>query len=117
MSRQIVNYHNSSVYFSTNIDLIIRKKIQCCINIPYIFGFNKYLGLLALFVRSNRTQMGYILYRVQAKIQRWSFKFLSMARKEVCLKLMACVMPNFTMQCFFFPIGLWDDSENALQNF
>lgn len=48
VSRQVVNYQKLSVYFSSNIDPVIRKEIQQCLGIIAHIGLISMLHLVGL---------------------------------------------------------------------
>lgn len=71
VSRQVVNYQKLSVYFSSNIDPVIRKEIQQCLGIHCTYRFDKY----APFGRFKRTELNYILdrYTLRSNIDHINF--------------------------------------------
>ncbi|KAM0984898.1 hypothetical protein COP2_012518 [Malus domestica] len=47
----------------------------------------------------------------------WVEQFLSQAGKEILIKVVAMVLPNYAMSCFKLPIGVCRDVEKAIRNY
>lgn len=55
--------------------------------------------------------------KVGRKLLGWKEKMLSMGEKEILIKVVAQVVPTYTMSCFLLPKGLCDDLESMMHNF
>ncbi|KAM0970835.1 hypothetical protein ACFX1S_018997 [Malus domestica] len=55
---------------------------------------------------SKRAALGYIRERISKKIKGWKASHLSMARREVLIKVMALAVLAYPMTCFKFPTTL-----------
>ena len=47
----------------------------------------------------------------------WKEKLLSIGGREILIKVVAQVVPTYTMGCFLLPKGLCDDIEGMMRNF
>ena len=65
-----------------------------------------YLGLPMAIGRTENQVFGYIKSTMTNKLKGWKSKMLSLARKEVLIKLVILAMPNYAMACFKLRKGL-----------
>lgn len=56
-----------------------------------------YLGIPALWGKSKREAMKFIMERVKARAQSWKHKLLLMAGKEVMVKAVLQALPAYVM--------------------
>ncbi|CAL5413426.1 unnamed protein product [Camellia sinensis] len=102
-TRQYVNFDKSSVQFSLNVPFPLHSSIR------QLSGFRetpvdaKYLGLPTFWRRSKAEAYGFIIERVQAKLQGWKLKLLSHAGRETLIKAVVQAIPSYAMTCFLFP--------------
>lgn len=60
----------------------------------------KYLGLRVVFGRSKKGIFELVVERVWKKIKGWKEKFLSKAGKELLIKVVAQVIPEYVKNCY-----------------
>jgi hypothetical protein len=63
--------------------------------------YEKYLGLLALVVRSKLKAFAKIQECVQKLLDGWNERFLSQASKEILIKAVIQAIPTYNMSIFF----------------
>jgi hypothetical protein len=79
--------------------------------------YEKYLGLPALIVRSKENAFKGLKERIAKKLQGLNERFLSKAGREVLIKVVAQVIPSFTMSCFSLSRTFCDDIDAMIANF
>lgn len=70
---------------------------------------SKYLGLPSLIGRNKKADFNYIKDRLWKKLNSWRGRVLSGARREIMLKSVAQVVPNYGMSIYLF-LESWVDS-------
>jgi hypothetical protein len=82
-----------------------------------ILVYDKYLALPSI-VSKNRTQaFPSIKDRVCKRLNDWKLKFLSLAGKEVLLKVVVQVVPTYSMSIFLLPKTLCKELNSMMQRF
>nr|GEZ05724.1 reverse transcriptase [Tanacetum cinerariifolium] len=81
-SGQVINYENSKISFSANVDIHMRTRIIECLNVRKVVHQNKYLGLPSVIGRSKKVVFQAILDKIKKKLCGWKEKTLSIAGKE-----------------------------------
>lgn len=77
----------------------------------------KYLGLPSMIGRSKKQVFNEIKEREGKKLMGWKEKLLSIKGREILIKVMAQVLPTYTMGCFLLPKSLCDDIDGMIRNF
>ena len=77
----------------------------------------KYLGLPSLMGRNKKASFSDIKDKLSKKLAGWKGKLLSKAGKEVLIKVVAQVIPTYTMSCFKIPDSLCDDLTSMIWQF
>ena len=67
----------------------------------------KYLGLPSVIRKSKIQVFAKIKEKVAKKLSGWKEKMLSLGGKEILIKVVAQVIPTYTMNYFLLPKGLW----------
>ncbi|CAL1397005.1 unnamed protein product [Linum trigynum] len=88
-SGQQVNPHKSELSFSPNVRQGRRKELADLLNMKVVDHHQKYLGLPTIIGRSKKQAFGYLVDQVRAKVKVWKGKLLSVAGKEVLIKVVA----------------------------
>ncbi|BFG16870.1 hypothetical protein CerSpe_031440 [Prunus speciosa] len=79
--------------------------------------FGKYLGITADFCASKKKVFEDVRNKVSTRLTGWAEQYLSMAGKEVLLKVVAMALPNHAMSCFKLPVGLCKELERECANY
>lgn len=80
-------------------------------------GTGKYLGLPKNFGRKKRDIFASLVDRIRQRSNRWTSRFLSVARKLILLKSMLAAMPTYSMSCFKLPLSLCKQIQSVLTRF
>lgn len=99
-SGQDVNLSKSSIFFGSKTKSRTKRKIVDAFGIQCKEGFRKYLGLQADFGHSKRVVFEEVRDKIESRMAGWAEQFLSPAGKEVLVKSVAMVVPNYAMSCF-----------------
>ena len=96
-SRKLLNKQKTSLFFSQNIDPATQEAIKTLFGAQVIKQHETYLGLPSLIVRSKTNTFAHLKEKVAKKLARWKEKLLLAAKKEVLIKVIAQVVPTYTM--------------------
>ena len=77
----------------------------------------KYLGLPMVVTRIKQQLFGYIRDNIQQRLQKWKYRLLSTAGKEIMLKSVALAMPTYTMSCFKLSKKLCKEINSTMANY
>lgn len=76
-----------------------------------------YLGLPTIWKRSKKEVLAFMNDRIKKKIQNWKLNTLSLAGKEVLIKVVAYAIPTYPINCFLFPITFCREIDTLIVNF
>lgn len=107
----------SSLYFGANCSRTRRKNLASCANIKGQYDFGKYLGIIADFGASKKAVLERVREALEGRINGWAEQFMSPAGKEILIKAVAMVLPNYVMLCFKLQVGLCKELEMAIAKF
>lgn len=114
---QTVNFQNSSICFSPNIDQALVTNIKNVFGIEVVEHHAKYLGLPSSISRNKRGIFAPICTRVSGVVARWKDKLISAAGKEVLIKSVAQAILNYTISLFRLPKGIIEDIHGLYRDF
>ena len=116
-SGQKINTNKSSVFFSVNI--LEEKKIETLdiLGLMQDSRHSKYLGFPSIIGKTKIEVFAGIKERVGRKLSGWKEKILSIGGREILIKVVAQVIPTYTMSCFQLPKGLCDEIESMTRKF
>ncbi|CAI0386228.1 unnamed protein product, partial [Linum tenue] len=103
VSGQKVNLHKSSVTFSRNISSDDAAAITNLLGVAESTLEDRYLGLPTHIARSKQATFQFIEDKLVSRLHQWKSKALSLAAKEILLKSVANVLPNYAMLSFRIP--------------
>lgn len=110
---RITTYHQqnviarSSFFFSQNTTNEKRGEFLSILGPMQDSRHGKYLGLPYVIRKSKIQVFAKIKGKVAKKLLGWKEKMLSLGGKEILIKVVAQVIPTYTMNCFLLPKGLW----------
>lgn len=116
-SGQRVNLDKSELFSSGNISDERRQDLGSQLGAQTVEQYSKYLGLPTLVGRSKTQVFRSIIEMVLSRLKGWKEKLLTKAGREILLKTVAQVIPNYAMSCFLFPRGLCSEMEKAIAQF
>ena len=110
---RITTYHQqnviarSSFFFSQNTTNEKRGEFLSILGPMQDSRHGKYLGLPSVIRKSKIQVFAKIKEKVAKKLSGWKEKMLSLGGKEILIKVVAQVIPTYTMNYFLLPKGLW----------
>lgn len=99
-SRQKINFHKSSLYFSGNTANSVRVEIINIIQIQRKTTIGKYLGINNIICWRDPTNTKDNELKIKNKLAGWKANTLSKAGRITLIKANLCGMPNHMMSCF-----------------
>ena len=117
VSGQQLNRAKTSIFFTKNTSMGMRRRIQDYFQVPEIKNHEKYLGLPSFVGRSKSASFGEIKGQVWRRMNGWKEKFLSQAGCEVLIKAVAQSIPTYSKSCFKLPESLCNDLNTMFSNF
>lgn len=78
---------------------------------------DRYLDLSIVLWRNRLEKISYIKDRLQKKLKGWKGKLLSVAGKEILIKVVGQSLPIYSMNCFLLPKSFCEDLQCILCRF
>lgn len=103
--RQCVNRQKSDIIFSRNTLARVQHEVAEILNIQNSGLLSKYLGLPIEWGRSKSRALNFLKEKIKKKIYGWQNHFLSMAGREVLIKVVVQAIPSFVISSFKLPKG------------
>lgn len=116
-SGQAVNYRKSSIIFSPNTNIEERREMCTNLEVEEVDKPGKYLGMPMSIGKNKRAVFGFLVEKIDHKLQGWANKELSKQGKLTLLKSAAQSIPNFWMSLFLLPHSICDDIEKLMNGF
>lgn len=116
-SGQVLNKEKFAIFFSSNTGLIDKILIREAGGAVMEGSYEKYLGLPLVVGRSKYQTFRGVKERVWRKISNWKNSFLSVAGKEVLIKVFLQVVPTYTMSVFLLPKRLCNELNSTFAKF
>jgi len=102
-SGQLINYHKSTLTFSSNATTHQKNIVTSIFHIPHRASLGKYLGCPIFQGRPSKTNFKDIIDKATAKLQGWKTNCLSNAGRAILIQSHLESIPAHTMQCFQIP--------------
>jgi hypothetical protein len=99
-SGQLVSEGKCSIYFSPNVDVLVKADMCTELNIMTEALSDRYLGLPAMVGMDQSENVLFLLERIIARLEGWKEKQCSMGAKEILLKAVIQSIPVFAMAVF-----------------
>ncbi|GJM91026.1 hypothetical protein PR202_ga07361 [Eleusine coracana subsp. coracana] len=115
-SGQKLSVEKSSIFFSENTRVEVRAEVCEILNIMTESLSDKYLGLPVLVGTDRSDFFKHLVDRVQARINGWKEKLLSMGGKEVLIKSVAQAVLVYAIMVFKIPQSVCKGIQDALRN-
>ncbi|XP_074377017.1 putative mitochondrial protein AtMg00310 [Apium graveolens] len=116
-SSQQINRGKSTVFFSSNVIPYNKQNVCYALNIKEADNSSKCLGFPNILGRNKAVVFGYLRDKVKDTIQRWNDKKVSKQSKEILIKMVAQMLPSFSMNVFLLPLELTRDIEKCMAKF
>ncbi|XP_050900100.1 uncharacterized mitochondrial protein AtMg00310-like [Lathyrus oleraceus] len=82
-----------------------------------VIDHSRYLGLPVVLGRSKKEVFSFVVERNWKRMKGWKEGFLSKARKEVLIKVVAQAIPSYIMSSFKHPKGVCSEIERLMARF
>ena len=97
ISEQSLNHGKSALYFAPSTSAYLRQQVKCILNVKSAKGPSKYLGMPLINGRVTKHLFNDLISKIDAKLNVWYIRFLSMAGKTVLLNSTLQSMPFYSM--------------------
>ena len=114
---QQLNWDKTLLFCSRNTQANIQERIKQLFGAKIIKQHEKYLGLPSLIGRYKRNIFQQLIERLTNKLSGWKEKLLSNVGNETLIKVIAQVIPAYTMSYFLLPNSLCDEMTCMVRNF
>ncbi|KAL0004819.1 hypothetical protein SO802_012380 [Lithocarpus litseifolius] len=116
-SGQQLSHEKTASFFSHNTPLAIQNTIKNRFGAEIIQQHETYLGLPSLVGKGKCNTFRQLKERLDNKLSGWKEKLLSHASKEILIKVVAQVIPMYTMSVFLLPNSLCDEMTSMVRQF
>ena len=116
-SGQLVNYHKSTLTFSSSANASHRQVAAGIFNITHSDSLGKYLGCPVFQKRPNSTTFSELIDKAMNKLVGWKAKCLSKVGRSVLIQSHLESLPAHTMQCFQLPAGVGNNIDKFNHEF
>lgn len=116
-SGQLINFDKSNIIFASNVPQESQEEICQLTGINRAPSNVNYLGLPSSWGKSKAEPYSFLIEKMFSKLQWWKSKLLSLAGREVLLKVVAQAIPLYAMPCFAFPKHFCDKLNSYICNF
>lgn len=116
-SGQLVNNQKSSVFFGGNVPEVLSRELTDILGIVKVGDPESYLGVLAIWGKSNKSGLAYVKETLLGKFQGWKQSLLSQAGREVLIKAVAQAILAYPMNLFKFPTTLCNEFDAMISQF
>ncbi|XP_059629898.1 uncharacterized protein LOC132272835 [Cornus florida] len=116
-SRQQVNFSKSSIFFSRNVPMPLRRSFSHALGLPLSGFHSRYLGVPAILGRSKRDVFQFLLTNIQDRLSFWKAKAMSTGGEAVLIKAVLSALPTYVMSSFKLPITMCQDLMKCIRSF
>lgn len=97
MSGQMVSQEKTSLFFSKNVDVVTRRRLERMSGFNTTQAMGKYLGIPLLGRAPKRQDFHYLIEKVNHKLSGWKATHLSFAGRVTLARSVIQAMPTYTM--------------------
>lgn len=108
-SGQKVSESKTHIFFSKNVDSVIKNRICHVSGFQVTNDLGKYLGVPILHEKVNRRSFQFILDKVDQRLSNWKVKTLSFAGRLTLTKSVVQSLPQYVMQSAYLPNHLCEE--------
>lgn len=106
-SGQEINFHKSSLCFAKKHSEDTKRIICNILGMNRMSPTDRYLGLPSFWRRFKVEALNFILERMKFKARSWKQNILSMAGREILIKVILSSIPSYMMYYILFPASFW----------
>ncbi|KAL4285172.1 hypothetical protein GQ457_16G011850 [Hibiscus cannabinus] len=112
-----VSIAKTTIHFSKNVDVVLRKDICGFFGFQEVSDLGKYLGVSILHKRVTKATYRFLIQKVQDKLSGWKTKSLSLAGRIVLAKVVLAAIPPYVMRTAWLPKNVCVEIERIIQLF
>ncbi|GLT63476.1 hypothetical protein SLA2020_360390 [Shorea laevis] len=116
-SGQSINQEKSKVLFSGNVNSSTRQDICQILGYVETLSLGKYLGFPISPRKIKKSDCGFIVDKVRAKLTGWKANMLSFAGRATLVSSVLASIPNYYMQGMFLPASIQNELDTISRNF
>ena len=116
-SGQTINKHKTSLFFSKNTSIEVKREIRQLLGARVMNECDKYLGLPMASVKSKVGTFKELHEKITKRVLGQKKKVISKAGQEVLIKTMAQAIPTYLMSLFKLPKTLCDNINSSLAKY
>jgi len=103
---QAINLNKSGIFFSKDSPSLLRDNVKREPRVPELERSGKHLGIPFDWGASRRQMFGWILNKVNMKLEGWKEQFISKVGKEIRLKSVVQAVPKYAMLIFKIQVSI-----------
>ena len=107
----------TSLFFSTNTKLEMRRAIQRMLGARIMSNTEKYLGLPMASRKSKVNTFKELQEKITKRVMGWKEKFISKASYEILIRTVAQAIPTYSMSLFKIPKAICDNINLILSKY
>lgn len=111
-----INYHKSSLYFSSKVSSQTKDDIVGILHIQHKSTIGKYLGMHNIIFWKDHVNAKELLLRISNKLSGWKSNTLSRADRLTLIKSNLSGMPNHVMASFKCPSKITNALDRRIEN-
>ena len=116
-SRQLINFHKSTIMFSKNTRNLDKQAVGGIFNIPHSSSLGKYLGCSLFQGRPASELFQTLTTKATSKLDSWRTKCFSKAGRVVLIQSNLETLQTHTMQCYKLPRRITDQLDQIHRDF
>ena len=116
-SDQVINRQETTIFFSCNTRPDVKRDIQRLMRARIMEDYEKYLGLPMVGGKSKVNTFRELREKILKRVMGWKEKFISQARREIIIKIVAQAIPTYTMGILKIPKYLCDTLNSTLAKY
>lgn len=116
-SGQRVSFTKSQITFSHNVNPVLANRISTIACMQQTEDMGRYLGVPYIHGRVTGSLFNPMLTRIDARLEGWRAKYLSLAGKITLAQSVLTTIPFYTMQSTLLPVGVCDIIDKKVRNF
>jgi hypothetical protein len=115
-SGQKINLQKSSVFFSKNCRVDVKKAVKTALEVDNEVMQDSYLGMPTEIARAVSSSFKFLFDRMWRSVTDWNDRPMSRAGKEAFLKSVTQSIPNYVMSLFQIPVSICDLMRSCIAN-
>lgn len=116
-SGQRVNFQKSKIYVSANVSRDMCNSLENLSGVDVTRNLGNYLGVPILQSIVSKDTFGFLLDRINSKLNGWRKKTLSFAGRITLTKFVLLSLPIYTMSSLVLPRNVIGEMERLCRNF